>query len=437
MRAFVLAGGKGTRTLDPKIPKVLLQVNGEAILDLQLMELLAIEELKQITLLLGHGAERVIAHLESFLESDSSGKLVDYIVESEPLGSAGMLQQVLSEIEDEVCFVALGDILPRGGIVESFHAWKAAGAKKENIVFVHPNNHPSDSDSVERLPGSDLIGAIVSSKASSRSPRVNLSPVGFFLLNTSDLKFWPKKEKPDLVHDILPALLTLRIPISALDILRRSLDVGTPDRLERVEATLSKVEMILDWGIFIDRDDTLIHDPTTLANKGKNLELMNGIVPFLRLLNDIGVPVICISNQPAIAKGQSTFQEIEAQNREIQGMLANESVYVDKWIYCPHHPETGFDFEIKDLKIECNCRKPKDGMIVQVIKQHNIEVSKSIIIGDTFRDIEIEASLAMRIHFFPQGNCDILVGHVCVRNFEQAKKELINFMKGSIANDYR
>jgi histidinol-phosphate phosphatase family protein len=362
---------------------------------------------------------------------------VDYIVESAPLGSAGMLQQVLSELEDEVCFVALGDILPRGGIVESFHAWKAAGAKKANIVFVHPNNHPSDSDSVELLPGSDLIGAIVSSEVSSRSPRVNLSPVGFFLLNTSDLKCWPNKEKSDLVQDVLPALLASRIPISAQDILRRSLDVGTPDRIARIEATLSKVDMILDWGIFIDRDDTLIHDPTTLANKGKSLELMPGIVPFLKYSNDIGIPVICISNQPAIAKGQSTYQEIEAQNRQIQEMLANESVYVDKWLYCPHHPETGFDFEIKDLKIPCNCRKPKDGMIVQVKKQHNIEVFKSVIIGDTFRDIEIEANLGMRIHLFSRGKCDIRADHVCVRNFEQAKKELTNFMKGSIANDYR
>ncbi len=437
MRAFVLAGGKGTRTLDPKIPKVLLEVNGKTLLDLQLIELTAIEELSQITLLLGHGSDKVITHIENFLESNSSGKLLDYRVESEPLGSAGMLQQVLSELEDEVCFVALGDILPRGGIIESFHAWKAAGAKKENIVFVHPNNHPSDSDSIERLPGSDLIGDILSSKSTSKSPRANLSPVGFFFLNSSDLKFWPKKIKSDLVQDVLPALLESKIPISALDILRRSLDIGTPDRLKRVETTLSKVEMILDWGIFIDRDDTLIYDPTNLSNKGKSLELMIGVVPFLKFFNEIGVPVICISNQPSIAKGQSTFREIETQNREIQSLLAKEFAYVDKWLYCPHHPESGFEFEIKGLKIACNCRKPRDGMIVQVMQQHNIQVSKSVIIGDTFRDIEIEANLGMRIHFFPQGNCDILVEHVCVRNFEQAKWELANYMKGSIANDYR
>jgi histidinol-phosphate phosphatase family protein len=437
MRAFILGGGQGSRTVNPKLPKVLTKINGAALLDLQLIELMEIEEVRQITLLLGHGADEVIAHLEGFLEGNLSEKQVDYLVESEPLGSAGMLHQVLSGLDDEICFVALGDILPRGGIVESFHHWKAAGAKKENIVFVHPNNHPSDSDSVERLSGSDFVEAIVSSRAISGSPRANLSPVGFFFLKTSDVQFWPNKKKSDLVHDILPALLESKVEISAKDLLRRSLDVGTPERLERAQVTLAKVEMNLDWAVFIDRDDTLIIDPTTPANKGKNITLMVGVIPLLQSLNDSGIPVICISNQPAIAKGQSTFQKINQQNQEIQALLAYEHAYIDKWLYCPHHPETGFESEIEELKISCNCRKPKDGLIEQVRKQHNIDVSKSVMIGDTFRDVEIQANLGMRIHFFPQENCDILTDHVCVKNFEQVKRVLINFAEGSIADDHR
>jgi D-glycero-D-manno-heptose 1,7-bisphosphate phosphatase len=165
--------------------------------------------------------------------------------------------------------------------------------------------------------------------------------------------------------------------------------------------------------------------------------MMFGVIPLIKILNDTGIPVICISNQPAIAKGQSTFQKIEAQNREIQSLLATENVYVDKWLYCPHHTETGFEFEIQELKISCSCRKPKNGMIVQISDQHNIDISKSVIIGDSFRDVEIEGNLGMRIHFLPQGNCDILTHHVCVKNFEEAKGELINFAEGSIANDYR
>jgi histidinol-phosphate phosphatase family protein len=146
---------------------------------------------------------------------------------------------------------------------------------------------------------------------------------------------------------------------------------------------------------------------------------------------------VCISNQPSVAKGQSTFQEIDAQNQEIQALLALEHVYIDKWLYCPHHPESGFENEIKELKISCNCRKPKAGMIERVIAEHDVDVLKSVIIGDTFRDIEVETNLRLRIHYFPAGTCDILTNHVCIKNFEQVESQLIKFTKGSISNDHR
>ncbi len=437
MRAFILGGGQGSRTVNPKLPKVLTQVAGNALLDLQLLELLSIDEVTRITLLLGHGSDEVIEHLKDFLSDHATAITVDYIVENEQLGSAGMLRQVLSEMNDDVCFVALGDILPRGGILEGFHVWKSRGAKKENSIFVHPNNHPDDSDSVKRSPENGFVEAIISSRDKSATSRINLSPVGFFFLSTADVKFWPDAKKIDLVQDVLPSLLAAKVTVTAPDLLRRSLDVGTPERLTRMQEVLAKVKMNLNWGVFVDRDDTLVNDPTTAANVGKEISLMDGIVPLLRFLNDTGIPVVCISNQPSIAKGQSTFQTIEAQNRKIQTLLSRENVYVDKWLYCPHHPETGFEGEIEALKVSCECRKPKDGMIVAVTAQHNIDVSKSVIIGDTFRDVEIEANLALRIHFLPRGTCDILTDHVCVKNFEQAKIEISNFLEGSAANDYR
>lgn len=437
MRAFILGGGQGSRTNNPKLPKVLTKVTDSALLDLQLNELLSIDEVTQVTLLLGHGANDVIAHLEAFLSTHATGKSVDYVVENEPLGSAGMLRQVLSTLNSEICFVTLGDILPRGGIVESFHVWRANGNQEENTIFVHPNNHPNDSDSIERLPENGLVKTIISNRDNSSLSRPNLSPVGFFFLKTDDVKFWPDSKRIDLVQDVLPSLLRARIEISARDLLRRSMDVGTPERLERMQEVLKNAKMTHNSVVFIDRDDTLITDPTNTARVGEDIALTDGVIPFLRFLNDIGIPVVCISNQPSIAKGQSTFQKIDAQNQEIQHLLSREHAYVDKWLYCPHHPEAGFQGEIRELKISCNCRKPKDGMIAEVGVQHNADISKSVIIGDTFRDVEIEANLALRIHFLPSGTCDILANHVCIKNFEQAKKKLADFLEGSTDNDYR
>ncbi len=255
MRAFILGGGQGSRTTNPKLPKVLTQVTGSALLDLQLIELMSIDEVTQITLLLGHGADEVIAHLDTFLASHHIAKMVDYLVEAEPMGSAGMLRQVLSQRKDEICFVALGDILPRGGIMESFHLWKTNGAKKENSIFVHPNNHPNDSDSVKCSSVNGLVEAIISSRDKSSSPRANLSPVGFFFVKTADVEFWPDAKKIDLVQDVIPSLLAANIPILSQDLLRRSLDIGTPERLADMQELLTNTRMILNWSVFIDRDD--------------------------------------------------------------------------------------------------------------------------------------------------------------------------------------
>lgn len=428
MRAFILGGGQGSRTADPDHPKLLTEVAGSALLDLQLNELLSIDEVDRITLLLGHQASKIEEHLTIFLNANPTSKLIDYIIEAEPRGSAGMLRHVLNESGDGLCFVALGDILPRGGITEAFHLWRNSGKQEKNVILVHPNSHPHDSDSVKRIEATGLVKGIVSSREKTASERPNLSPVGFFFLQSEDVKFWPENGKLDLVRDVLQGLIRADRKVLAWDILRRSVDVGTPERLAPLQEVLQEVEMDLNWAVFIDRDDTLIADPTKSLG---SITLTEGIVTFLSLLNTFGIPVVCISNQPAIAKGQSTFEQVDIQNQEIQKILSAEGVYIDQWHYCPHHPETGFVGEIPTLKIDCDCRKPKAGMISKVCLRHDIDAAQSVIIGDTFRDIQIEQDLALRIHFLPTGSCDIVSSHMCVRNFGQITDELAKYVKGS------
>ena len=437
MKAFIVAGGQGSRTSNPKLPKVLTQILGFPILDLQLMELIAINEVTSITLLLGHGADEVIRHLQEFLAIHITDKQIDFAIESEQLGSAGMLRQILFGAQDEICFVALGDILPRGGIKESFHTWRSAGSKKENIVITHPNNHPEDSDSVQTWPDTNLIKRIIPSREKFLQTKPNLSPVGFFFLRSSVVLFWPDKQKIDIVQDVLISLLLARRRIFVQDLLRRSLDIGTPERLLPTQELLANSSMILDWAVFIDRDETLIVDPMSPSSLGKSIAFKNGVIPLIRFLNGSGVPVVCISNQPSIAKGQSTFLKIEAQNAEIQNLLASESAYIDKWVYCPHHPEIGFEGEVTALKVSCECRKPKNGMIAEIESLHDIDISNSVILGDTFRDIEIETNLALRLHYLPHGTCDILTEHICIGNFKDAERILANHLRGSITDDSR
>jgi histidinol-phosphate phosphatase family protein len=105
------------------------------------------------------------------------------------------------------------------------------------------------------------------------------------------------------------------------------------------------------------------------------------------------VPIYLVTNQPAIAKGFITIAEVETSLIEIENLLASEGMFFDDIAYCPHHPESGFPGEIKELKIICSCRKPALGMFYGISAKHGINLSKSIYIGDSPTDREVAKKL--------------------------------------------
>jgi mannose-1-phosphate guanylyltransferase/phosphomannomutase len=417
LRAFIIGGGKGSRTANPSLPKVLTPLSDSTILEYQIEELQKSGKIDHITLLLGFGHEQVVAFLNSYLSKANIGLLIDYIIEEEPLGSGGMLKRVLSECEEQGAFVVLGDILPRGGILESISLIQD---DSENYVFVHPNNHPFDSDSIISTGG--YASKIIKKNDKEEGFYPNLSPVGFFFFRIADLDAWPIMPAFDLVHDALSNLIAVDKKVRVQEILKRSTDLGTPQRLELMQTIVTNYGLVIDGAIFIDRDETIIRDP----RKDKEFELVDeislieGVAEFLKAVNTIGIPVVCVSNQPAIAKGFISWEKVEMEFQLLRSKLDVSNVYVDKYIYCPHYPESGFEGEIHELKVICDCRKPKPGMIVEISRIHSLDLTRSVIIGDSWMDIEIDVELGSRIHYFPYSEkCDILHEHHCASSFEE------------------
>lgn len=77
-------------------------------------------------------------------------------------------------------------------------------------------------------------------------------------------------------------------------------------------------------------------------------------------------------------------------------MLGQNGAYIDKIYYCPHHPDKGFEGEIKELKIDCDCRKPKIGMLEEAKRDFNIDFNKSYIIGDSTLDVKTGINAGMK-----------------------------------------
>ena len=94
-----------------------------------------------------------------------------------------------------------------------------------------------------------------------------------------------------------------------------------------------------------------------------------------------------MTNQPVIARGEVTFDELKNIHNKMETLLGNDGAYLDGIYYCPHHPHKGYEGEIPELKIDCDCRKPKPGMLLQASKDFNIDLNESWMIGDSDNDI--------------------------------------------------
>ncbi len=135
--------------------------------------------------------------------------------------------------------------------------------------------------------------------------------------------------------------------------------------------------------VFLDRDGTIIKEVNFLK-KIEQIELIKGSAPAISLLNKAGLKVIVVTNQSGVARGYFTEEFVKESHREIDNRLKKQGAMVDTWLYCPHHPTEGNI----PYKKECNCRKPKPGLLLRAKDKFDIDLSQSFIIGDSLRDLE-------------------------------------------------
>jgi histidinol-phosphate phosphatase family protein len=151
--------------------------------------------------------------------------------------------------------------------------------------------------------------------------------------------------------------------------------------------------------IFIDKDGTLIRDVAYNVNPEKIvLEPYAGVA--LQLLAQQDYSLIVISNQAGIAKGYFPESDMQGVIRKVQSLLADAGVTLDGFFYCPHHPEG----EIAAYAMECSCRKPEPGMILNAAKLLDIDLSQSWMIGDILNDVEAGNRAGCRSLLINNGN---------------------------------
>ena len=154
--------------------------------------------------------------------------------------------------------------------------------------------------------------------------------------------------------------------------------------------------------VFLDRDGTLIPDMDCLRMPGR-AGTFTRRYEALHELNLQGWRTVVVTNQPVIAKGFCDEAELQNIHNKLETLLGREHAFLDRIYFCPHHPEKGFPGERPELKIECDCRKPKTGMIQKAVAELNIDLSQSWLVGDTTTDLQTAENAGLENPFCADG----------------------------------
>ncbi len=393
--AVIQAGGKGTRMVNltnDVIPKPMLLLNGKPLI------------LWQIENLSKFGVERfiiIIGHLgfmikEYFGDGSKFGVYIEYIEEKTPMGSAGSLFGLKSKNNSDYILI-FGDVM----FCLDWNKMIAFHEKHHRMVtlLAHPNSHPYDSDLLLINDNSRVVG--INSKESSRDYWYNnCVNAGIYIFKKELLDLISKPEKTDFEKDILVPILE-KGSVYAYITPEYVKDVGTPKRFYDAQRDQTKgiweIKCLKNPQkcIFIDRDGTINKYKGLIFNEA-DFELEDNVCEAIKIINESGYLAIVITNQPVVARGLCSLEDVDKIHKKMVTLLGNKGAYLDDIVFCPHHPDKGYPEENVDYKKECNCRKPKTGMIDKMVKKYNIDLSKSYIIGDSTLDIQTGVNAGLK-----------------------------------------
>lgn len=393
--AVIQAGGKGTRLKEltnDKIPKPLLKINGKPMIEWQ-MENLMRYGIREVVIIVGYLGEKIE---EYFGNGDKWGIRIEYIREEKPLGSAGALYFLKNKSKKDFILV-FGDVmfdLDWNRFI-SFHEKKKGLA----TLLVHPNSHPYDSDLVIMDDKNQITG--FDYKGGRRDDYYdNCVNAGLYILKPDILKEILGAERLDLEKDVLTELIS-RGKVYGYKTPEYVKDAGTPERFRKV----SEEQRRGIWNgrnlenkqkcIFLDRDGTL-NKYNGLISVPEELELEEDAARAVKLINESGYLAIVVTNQPVVARGMCDIEMVERIHRKLEVLLGESGAYLDDIIFCPHHPDRGYQGENVEYKIQCGCRKPLTGMVDDMVEKYHIDRAQSYIVGDTTTDIQLGKNAGIR-----------------------------------------
>jgi len=390
----IIAGGKGSRSIDPNVPKALHKVNGKSLIENQLFEISKLG--KQSVLVVGHYKADLLSVEIDALRSKFPNLDIRLIVEDDPRGTFGALRLAALHSDSKYFISILGDLFftaDLGKFIEDYENFDSSA-----LIAIHPNTHPHDSDLVKYSFLDNLIREFLPKTRFATNLDGNSAIAGIYIFSRDSI-LSSEFNSGDISTNFIPYLLrkfeNVRGWITA-DVI---MDSGTPDRIHKINHGVASGKLLKRSGlfksaIFIALDDTIIQNVEKKI-LGTVPRLSDQIVSAIIECNKAGIPLVVVSNQPGIAKGYFSPGDLDVFREQIESQLAERHAYIDAWYFCPHHPESGWEGERKDFKISCSCRKPGNKMLLDAKDHLGIDLDRSFFVGDSELDEELANSMQM------------------------------------------
>lgn len=389
-----MAGGKGTRisSIYNDIPKPMIKVNNKPVLEHE-VECLREQGFTDILITISH-----LGHIITDYFGDGSlispatnkpfGVNIEYYYEDEPLGNAGALFKIKDKLTEDFLLLN-GDLI----FDVDFNRFVKYHKEKGGLVtlFTHPNNHPYDSGLL-LIDDNNAVTNWYSKEDNRPLYYRNCVNAGLHVVSPVVLEQEIYTAKIDLDRQLLKPLAGSG-KLFAYNSPEYVKDMGTPERYQMVckDFQSGKVHNRnlhnKQKAIFLDRDGTINKYIGFLRNID-DFTLLPGVAQAVKKINESDYLCIVITNQPVIARGEVSIHELNEIHNKMETLLGMEGAYLDAIYYCPHHPHKGYEGERIEYKIECECRKPKPGMLLQAAKDFNIDLGRSWMIGDDDKDID-------------------------------------------------
>lgn len=359
-QAIILAGGQGTRLrpFTDTNPKPMYQFEGKPFLEYLIMQLKDAGVLS-ILILLGYLPEKII---EYFGDGKSFGINICYDISPVEYDTGARLVAAKDKISDEFFLLYCDNYCP-------INFSKAVDKYKSNETLLQITAYLNRDNYTKNNLKFDNSGKVLVYDKSRKVSDLHAVDIGYAIVNKSVLELIPN-ENVNFEAIVYPKLLE-KEALSVFETEHRYYSVGSYERIELTKEFFKKRKII-----FLDRDGTI----NKRAKKAEYITVpdefiwLEGAKEAISLLKQKGYIIILITNQPGIARGMVTEYNLNLIHNKMQHDL-NENK-IDKIYYCPH----GWDEN-------CDCRKPKAGMIFQAGRDLSIDLTKCILIGDDERDI--------------------------------------------------